>query len=126
METITLKQIAQTYWPVLACSFGIAVLATPICRAVAHRLGIVDKPDDWLKPHQKPVAYLGGVAIYFAWMGGLKKGLGHPHYYRVHGKTFLIEFDNIQNNANHVHSVWRDYESDFGRDWIAEHYQQDH
>ncbi len=67
-----------------------------------------------------------GDEIYFAWMGGLEKGLGHPHYYRVHGRTFLIEFDNIQNNANHVHSVWRDYESDFGRDWIAEHYQQDH
>ena len=42
------------------------------------------------------------------------------------GRTFLIEYDNIQNNANHVHSVWRDYESDFGRDWIAEHYRQDH
>ena len=67
-----------------------------------------------------------GDEIYFAWMGGLEKGLGHPHYYRVHGKTFLIEFDNIQNNANHVHSVWRDYENDFGRDWIAEHYRQDH
>ena len=67
-----------------------------------------------------------GDEIYFVWMGGLEKGLGHPHYYRVHGKTFLIEFDNIQNNANHVHSVWRDYENDFGRDWIAEHYRQDH
>ncbi len=56
----------------------------------------------------------------------MREPVGHPHYYRVHGKTFLIEFDNIQNNANHVHSVWRDYKSDFGRDWIAEHYRQDH
>ena len=67
-----------------------------------------------------------GDEIYFAWMGTLEKGVGHPHYYRVHGKTFLIEYDNIQNNANHVHSVWRDYENDFGRDWIAEHYRHDH
>ena len=67
-----------------------------------------------------------GDEIYFAWMGGVEKGPGNPHYYRVHGKTFLIEYDNIQNNANHVHSVWRDYKNDFGRDWIAEHYEQDH
>jgi hypothetical protein len=67
-----------------------------------------------------------GDEIYFAWMGSLEKGPGHAHYYRVHGKTFLIEYDNIQNNANHSHSVWRDYENDFGRDWIAEHYRQDH
>ena len=67
-----------------------------------------------------------GDEVYFAWMGSLEKGPGHAHYYRVHGKTFLIEYDNIQNNANHSHSVWRDYENDFGRDWIAEHYRQDH
>ena len=82
-------------------------------------------PPDLAEAREKRVQE-SGDEIYFAWMGGLEKGLGHPHYYRVHGKTFLIEFDNIQNNANHVHSVWRDYESDFGRDWIAEHYRQDH
>ncbi len=82
-------------------------------------------PPDLAKARQKRVAE-SGDEIYFVWMGGLEKGVGHPHYYRVHGKTFLIEYDNIQNNANHVHSVWRDYESDFGRDWIAEHYRQDH
>ena len=59
--------------------------------------------------------------IRFAYAGSMK--LGAAHYYRVQGKTFLIEFDNSQNNANHIHSVWRDFEGDFGRDLIKEHYQ---
>ncbi len=67
-----------------------------------------------------------GDDIYFVWMGDTEPGIGHPHYYRVHGKSFLIEYDNIQNNANHVHTVWRDYENDFGRDVLAEHYRSFH
>jgi len=58
--------------------------------------------------------------ITFAWMGGLERGIGH--YYRVQGKTFLIEFDNTQNNANHIHCVWRDFNGDWGEDLLAEHY----
>ena len=64
--------------------------------------------------------------IYFAWMGSLERGVGHPHYYRVQASTFLIEYGNIQNNANHSHSVWRDYEGDFGLDLLAEHYRRNH
>ena len=60
--------------------------------------------------------------IRFAWMGSLKES--EPHYYRVQGPTFLIEYDNVQNSANHVHSVWRDFDGDFGRDMLAAHYQQ--
>jgi len=59
--------------------------------------------------------------IRFAWAGSFE--LGAAHYYRIQGKTFLIEFDNSQNNANHIHSVWRDFDGDFGRDLIKEHYQ---
>ena len=40
---------------------------------------------------------------------------------RVQAPTFLIEYDNVQNQANHSHTVWRDYDGDFGRDLIAEH-----
>ena len=58
--------------------------------------------------------------ILFAWAGGFK--LGEPHYYRVQGKSFLIEFDNTQNGANHIHSVWREFNGDFGRDLLQEHY----
>ena len=61
--------------------------------------------------------------IVFAWMGSTEKGIGpgHGHYYRVQAPTFLIEYDNVQNQANHSHTVWRDYDGDFGRDLIAEH-----
>ena len=60
--------------------------------------------------------------ITFAWMGGTE--IGEGHYYRIQGPTFLIEYDNVQNDANHVHSVWRDYDGDFGRDLLAAHYTE--
>lgn len=59
--------------------------------------------------------------VKFAWMGGVEKGEGH--YYRIQGPTLLIEFDNTQNDANHIHKVWRDFKGDFGRDLLAEHYK---
>jgi uncharacterized protein DUF3500 len=59
--------------------------------------------------------------ITFGWAGGVERG--QPHYYRVQGPTFLIEYDNTQNNANHIHTVWRDFNGDFGRDLLREHYQ---
>lgn len=58
--------------------------------------------------------------LHFGWVGA--KQLGAAHYYRIQGKTFLIEFDNSQNNANHIHTVWRDFTKDFGRDLLSEHY----
>ena len=58
--------------------------------------------------------------IRFAWAGPMDRTAGH--YYRVQGPTFLIEFDNTQNNANHIHTVWRDFDGDFGRDLLREHY----
>jgi hypothetical protein len=60
--------------------------------------------------------------IQFAWMGG--KAEGEAHYYRIQGPTFLLEYDNVQNGANHVHAVWRDFKHDFGRDLLKQHYQQ--
>lgn len=60
--------------------------------------------------------------IHFAWAGGLEPGQGH--YYRLHGPTFLVEFDNTQNNANHIHTVWRDSANDFGEDLLKEHYAE--
>jgi hypothetical protein len=62
--------------------------------------------------------------IAFAWAGEAERG--RKHYYRVQGPTFLIEFDNSQNNGNHVHSVWRDFNGDFGRDLLREHIKQAH
>jgi len=60
--------------------------------------------------------------ITFAWAGSTAKGA--PHYYRIQGPSFLIEYDNTQNDANHIHSVWRDFAGDFGRDLLREHYRQ--
>jgi len=57
--------------------------------------------------------------ITFAWAGSTEKG--QKHYYRVQGPTFLIEYDNTQNDGNHIHSVWRDFNGDFGRDLLREH-----
>jgi hypothetical protein len=61
----------------------------------------------------------GVEKVTFAWAGAAARG--ERHYYRVQGPTFLIEFDNTQNNANHVHSVWRDFQGDFGKDILREH-----
>jgi hypothetical protein len=62
--------------------------------------------------------------IYFGWAGSLEPG--QPHYYRIQGTAFLIEYDNVQNGANHIHTVWRDFDDDFGRDLLREHYRKAH
>jgi len=63
-------------------------------------------------------------ALTFAWAGSLERG--QAHYYAVKGPTFLIEYDNTQNNANHIHSVWRDFTNDRDTDVLAEHYAHTH
>ena len=60
----------------------------------------------------------------FAWAGSLRPGKGH--YYRIQGPMLLIEFDNTQNNANHIHSVVRDLTNDFAEDILREHYEKEH
>ena len=62
--------------------------------------------------------------VTFAWAGALDRSAAT--YYRIQGPTFLIEFDNSQNNANHVHSVFRVFKGDFGHDLLAEHYAREH
>jgi hypothetical protein len=66
----------------------------------------------------------GRKFIHFAWAGSAKPG--EPHYYRIHGPGFLIEYDNTQNHANHIHSVWRDFRNDWGEDLLASHYAKSH
>jgi hypothetical protein len=78
--------------------------------------------DDMLKDIQQA----GFENIRFAWLGHTQPGIGNPHYYRVQGPTFIIEYDNTQNNANHVHSVLRDLKHDFGGDELLEHYKTAH
>ena len=71
----SIPEFLRSYWPVAACSFGMSLIATPICRAYARKRGIVDRPDDFLKPHKKPIPYLGGVAIYLGWAIGILTAL---------------------------------------------------
>jgi Protein of unknown function (DUF3500) len=66
----------------------------------------------------------GPERVHFAWAGPLAPG--QAHYYRLHGPTLLIEFDNTQNDANHIHSVWRGPQNDFGVDLLRAHYEHSH
>jgi hypothetical protein len=65
-----------------------------------------------------------GDNIFFAWAGGARRG--EPHYYRVQSAAFLVEYDDTQDGANHIHSVWRDFNGDFGLDLLAQHYKSSH
>jgi hypothetical protein len=62
------------------------------------------------------------VNLHFGWAGLTDHGA--PHYYRIQGKSFIIEFDHTFNDANHIHTVWRDFNGDFGRDLLKEHYRR--
>ena len=77
---------------------------------------------DLAEADMKKITAAGIDKIRFGWAGGTKPG--EAWYYRIQGPTFLMEAANTQNNANHVHTTWRDFEGDFGRDILAEHYGQ--
>jgi len=80
-------------------------------------------PDDMAKGRMAQLDK-AGRSIYFAWSGGIQRG--DPHYYRVQAPSFLIELDDTQDDANHIHSVWRDFADDFGADLLRQHYQASH
>jgi hypothetical protein len=67
---------------------------------------------------------IDGRELHFAWAGGIEPGTGQ--YYRLSGPRLLLEYDNTQNRANHIHTVWRDPEGDFGRDVLREHLANHH
>ncbi len=78
-------------------------------------------PQDVADERRNKLKAAGMDKIYFAWAGGINRN--DPHYYRLQGPTFLVEYDDTQNNANHIHSVWRDFNGDFGADLLREHYK---
>jgi hypothetical protein len=80
-------------------------------------------PDELAKRRMEQLNQ-AGKNMFFAWAGGTKPG--EPHYYRVQTPAFLIEMDDTQDNANHIHSVWRDFEGDFGQDLLKQHYSASH
>ena len=60
----------------------------------------------------------------FAWAGSFERGRGH--YYRIQGPSFIIEYDNTQNEANHAHVVWHSLDNNFGLDALRRHYESQH
>jgi hypothetical protein len=81
----------------------------------------VQMADDVAADRLAKIKAAGFEKVTFAWAGETE--VGKKHYYRIQGPTFLVEYDNTQNDGNHVHSVWRDFTGDFGRDLLREHVQ---
>lgn len=82
--------------------------------------------NDFAEKMMQDIKKQGLENIWFAWAGFTKPEIGKGSYYRVQGPTLVIEYDNTQNNANHVHSVVRDLKNDFGGDLLLEHYKKGH
>ena len=85
---------------------------------------INNMPADVASARMDQVRRAGIEKIYFAWAGVLERG--QKHYYRVQGPSFLVEYDNFQNDANHIHAVWRNFEGDFGADLLGQHLRESH
>lgn len=104
-------------------SAGIEASAmTPQQRAVLSQLIKVytsKMADDLAADRTARLEKAGLDKIRFAWAGETERG--KKHYYRIQGPTFLVEYDNAQNDGNHIHAVWRDFAGDFGRDLLREH-----
>jgi hypothetical protein len=81
-------------------------------------------PDEIAEIEARRLQVEGLEQVHFAWAGGIEPRQGH--YYRLQAPRFLVEYDNTQNDANHIHSVWRDPANDFGARLLAQHYAQDH
>ena len=99
-----------------------------------QRESFIDLVELYVNRYKKPFADkmlkeikdAGFNDLRFAWAGHTNTGIGHPHYYRIVGPTIIIEYDNTQNNANHVHTVVRDLLHDYGGDQLLEHYKKGH
>lgn len=87
--------------------------------------------DDALAHEQMERFRQAGIEkVYFAWMGPVHPGPRDRYYYRIHGPTLLIEFDNAEppgqvgEDVNHIHTIWRDPMDDFGEDLLRKHYEE--
>jgi hypothetical protein len=90
-----------------------------LVRLIRHYVeGIADDlvPNEWAK-----IEGAGLDRVTFAWAGPTEKAKYNGHYYNVKGPTFMLEYDNTQQDANHIHSVWRDFTNDWAEDLLASH-----
>lgn len=81
-------------------------------------------PDELAAVERAKLERAGMDAIHFAWAGSERRREGH--YYRLQGPSFVVEYDNTQDGANHIHAVWRDPDADFGGDVLREHVRREH
>ena len=94
-------------------------LLVSLIKEYINRHRAVVAKEDWAKIEKD-----GLEKIRFSWAGDTKQF--KPHYYRIQGPSFLLEYANTQNGANHIHATWRDFAGDFGRDVLREHIRKDH
>lgn len=100
----------------------------------AHQQQLLQLIGLYLHRYTKPFAAImlkeiqaaGLDKLWFSWAGYTTHALGKPYYYRIQGPTIIIEYDNSQNNANHIHTVIRDLKNDFGGDLLLQHYREEH
>ena len=85
---------------------------------------ITRMPEDVADMRMNRIEKDGTAYIHFAWAGSDEPGRGH--YYRLQGPSFFVEYDNTQNQANHIHTVWRDMSDEWGDDLLARHYARSH
>jgi len=114
VANVTIDPLSPVGIPASALSAGQRGLLKQLVDVYAGHMA-----DDIAADRLARIEKAGWDHVAFAWAGGLERG--QKHYYRVQGPTFLIEYDNTQNDANHIHSVWRDFKDDFGADLLREH-----
>jgi hypothetical protein len=112
--------------PLAPAGLAMAKMTPPQREALMRLVGAYTSlmADDLAAERIARLKRAGLDAITFAWAGPTAKGA--KHYYRIQGPTFLVEYDNTQNDGNHIHAVWRDFQGDFGRDLLREHLAADH
>jgi hypothetical protein len=94
-------------------------LLSELIAVYVHRL-----PEPLATLERERIEYAGIDGMHFAWAGETERR--RPHYYRLQGPTFLVEYDNTQNDVNHLHSVLRDPDRDFGGDLLRQHIRGNH
>ena len=111
--------VAPKGLPAAAMSEAQGEMLLSLIREYIHRL-----PDEVGEVESAQLQQDGLGGVHFAWAGGLERRT--PHYYRLQNARFLVEYDKTQDDANHIHSVWRDARNDFGADALARHYALAH
>ncbi len=107
-QGVSASQLSDAQYSMLLETADEYAMSMPAEQADARQRMVRDTPRD---------------KLFFAWAGSVEPGGGD--YYRIQSPEFLIEYDNTQNRNNHSHTVWREFESDFGRDAMAAHYRFD-